>query len=148
MNPGPISGAHTSGPKVEECVPGVGASGEKDEWNSTVASVLLGGCHTATHTQTRAHTHAHARTRASQRFEVTRLLNVLNIGRLIRSVEKQQPGDGAHSHKETPQHTQLLSNWREHENAANSSDELVTVNQPTSRQSKIVCHERKKFWLT
>lgn len=68
-----------------------------DEWNSTVASVFFWGDAIPQHTQG-----------ASQRSEVTRLLNALNIGGLIGSVEKGDP-DSARVHTYAHAHAHKIS---------------------------------------
>lgn len=72
-----------------------------------------------------------------------RLLNVLNIGGLIGSVEKYNLGiEYTHQHNQPPTLNKLFSNHREEEKAADNLDKLVvTVNQPFSRQPWVVCHE-------
>lgn len=76
---------------------------------------------------------------ASQRSEVTSLLNALNIGGLIGSVEKGDP-DGQHMHTRTQNQPPTLPKWsgsgRKWEKAADSSG--LTVNQHFSRWPKRV----------
>lgn len=91
---------------------------------------LLGGCHTATHTRGQPKVWGNHR-----------LLNALNIGGLIGSVEKGSPDSKRthmHAHKIS---LLLLPNYvatAEKERKLLTAQIGLTVNQPFSRQSKIV----------
>lgn len=91
---------------------------------------LLGGCHTATHTRGQPKVWGNHR-----------LLNALNIGGLIGSVEKGSPDSKRthmHAHKIS---LLLLPNYlatAENERKLLTAQIGLTVNQPFSRQSKIV----------
>lgn len=91
---------------------------------------LLGGCHTATHTRGQPKV-----------WSNHRLLNALNIGGLIGSVEKGSPDSErmhTHAHKISLLHLPNYLATVENKRKLLTAQIGLTVNQPFSRQSKIV----------
>lgn len=92
---------HTDGRglKVEECMPGVWTSGEGDEWNSTVASVFLGGSHTATQTHTRG---------PAKGLKQPQTSECSKYRRIDRICGKVQPGDWIHTPTQSASYAQQI----------------------------------------